>query len=223
MSGKLIVLEGSDGSGKETQARLLTAELQEHGVSARMVTFPNYAGEASAPVRMYLAGRFGTHPSDVNAYVASTFYAVDRFASYREDWGAFYEAGGTIVADRYVTSNMVHQMTKLEDEAECEAFLAWLDDLEYTKFGLPRPDAVCLLDLPIEMTEALIVAREGQDGGDIHERDKDYLRRCQAAYARLEMRYGWHRVQCARNGKLRGKEDIHTEICRIWADIGPKE
>lgn len=219
MSGKLIVLEGSDGSGKETQATLLTAHRERDGRPARMVTFPNYAGEACAPVRMYLAGRFGTHPSDVNAYVASTFYAVDRFASYREDWGVFYESGGTIIADRYVTSNMVHQMTKLDDPAECERFLTWLDDLEYTKFGLPRPDAVILLDLPLAVTESLIAAREGQHGGDIHERDKVYLRRCQAAYDVLERRYGWQRVRCAEDGRLRPIEDIHAEICRLTDTI----
>ncbi len=219
MSGKLIVLEGSDGSGKETQAKLLTTHRNRDGRPARMVTFPNYEGEACAPVRMYLAGRFGTHPSDVNAYAASTFYAVDRFASYREDWGAFYENGGTIIADRYVTSNMVHQMTKLTDPAECEAFLTWLDDLEYTKFGLPRPDAVILLDLPLAVTEALIAEREGRSGGDIHERDKAYLRRCQEAYDVLEQRYGWCRVRCAEDGCLRSIEDIHAEICRVTDEI----
>jgi len=219
MSGKLIVLEGSDGSGKETQARLLASRRQHDGEPTRMVTFPNYAGEASAPVRMYLAGRFGTHPEDVNAYVASTFYAVDRFASYREDWGAFYESGGTVIADRYVTSNMVHQMTKIADAAECERFLAWLDDLEYTKFGLPRPDAVILLDLPQAVTARLIAEREGKDGGDIHERDSAYLRRCQAAYDVLEARYGWRRIPCSTGDRLRSKEDIHAEICRVLADI----
>ncbi|MCI5837192.1 MAG: thymidylate kinase [Veillonellaceae bacterium] len=217
MSGKLVVLEGADGSGKATQAALLAEHLRADGVRVRQVTFPNYAGEASAPVRMYLAGRFGTNPEDVNPYVASTFYAVDRFASYREDWREFYEAGGVIIADRYVTSNMVHQMTKCATEAEARKFLAWLDDFEYEKFELPRPDRVCLLDIPLAVSAALLAARRElkdarAESRDIHERDREYLQRCYAAYDMLEANYGWIRIRCADGEVLRSPKAIHADV-----------
>lgn len=216
--GKLIVLEGGDGSGKATQTALLCERLAAAGQRVRAVTFPNYESDASMPIRMYLAGRFGTKPDDVNAYVASTFYAIDRFASYRMEWEAFYKDGGIIVADRYVTSNMVHQMTKLRTTPEVEAFLEWLDDLEYGKFELPRPDGVCLLDIPLAVTEALLTERKQQKDGqaqaarDIHELDYEYLRRCHAAYDMLEVRYGWQRIHCAEGNRLRTVEDIHAEV-----------
>lgn len=217
MSGKLIVLEGGDGSGKATQTELLVRYLLQEGKRVRAVTFPNYESEASAPIRMYLAGKFGKKPTDVNAYVASTFYAIDRFASYRQDWQEFYESGGIVVADRYVTSNMVHQMTKCEDGSAAEEFLAWLDDLEYEKFALPRPDAVCLLDIPLEYTLELLSARkEWKDGQaqaqDIHEADQNYLRRCHDAYDLLVATYHWQRVECVKEKKLRPAEEIHLEI-----------
>ena len=148
MKGRLIVFEGADGSGKATQAALLKEALTARGEQVKSVTFPNYESPAAGPVRMYLAGEFGAHPDDVSPYAASTLYAVDRYASYKSDWGAFYEAGGTVVADRYVTSNMVHQMTKLRSAKEKREFLQWLDAFEYGTLELPRPDLVILLDIP---------------------------------------------------------------------------
>ncbi len=218
MSGKLLVFEGGDGSGKATQSELLCKRLRAEGKRVRAVTFPNYKSDAAAPIRMYLAGAFGTKPDDVNAYVASTFYAIDRFASFRQEWEDFYKSGGIIVADRYVTSNMVHQMTKCRTREEADTFLAWLDDLEYEKFGLPRPDAVFLLDVPLAMTIALLKERtekkdlheEGK--ADIHEADIAYLQRCHAAYDILETRYGWQRIHCVQEGRLRSRESIHDEI-----------
>ena len=139
--GKLIVLEGLDGSGKATQAKLLEAHLKEQGFSVREITFPNYESDSSALVKMYLAGQFGQHPDDVNAYAASSFYAVDRYASYKKDWGSFYENGGIIIADRYTTSNAVHQCSKLPPE-QWESFLGWLFDFEFHLLGLPAPHFV---------------------------------------------------------------------------------
>ena len=139
--GKLIVLEGLDGSGKATQAKLLAAHLKGQGFSVREITFPNYESDSSALVKMYLAGQFGQHPDDVNAYAASSFYAVDRYASYKKDWGSFYENGGIIIADRYTTSNAVHQCSKLPPE-QWESFLGWLFDFEFHLLGLPAPDEV---------------------------------------------------------------------------------
>ena len=140
--GRLIIIEGGDGSGKATQTALLKERLLKEGYKVKSVSFPNYDSPAAMPVKMYLAGDFGKKPSDVNPFVASSLYAVDRFASFRMDWQNFYEEGGIILADRYTTSNMVHQMVKYEDPAERKAFLDWLEDFEFVKFGLPRPDAV---------------------------------------------------------------------------------
>ena len=145
--GTLIVLEGLDGSGKATQAKLLAQHLKEAGKNVQEITFPDYASDSSALVKMYLAGQFGDKPDDVNAYAASTFYSVDRYASYKQDWGAFYEAGGLVIADRYTTSNAVHQASKLPEE-ERSAFLNWLFELEYGKLGLPKPDLVVYLEMP---------------------------------------------------------------------------
>ncbi|MBP6890691.1 MAG: thymidylate kinase [Veillonella sp.] len=215
--GKLIIIEGGDGSGKATQTALLKERLEREGYNVRTVSFPNYDSPAAMPVKMYLAGDFGKKPSDVNPYVASTFYAVDRFASYRQDWQEFYEKGGLILADRYTTSNMIHQAVKYDDPAERDAFLDWLDDLEFGKFGLPRPDGVCLLDVPEAVTERLMANREHKTGGatgDIHEKDTGYLLRVHEAYDELSRRYGWHRIYCAdeTGEQLRTIESIHEDV-----------
>ncbi len=215
--GKLIIIEGGDGSGKATQTALLKERLEREGYNVRTVSFPNYDSPAAMPVKMYLAGDFGKKPSDVNPYVASTFYAVDRFASYRQDWQEFYEKGGLILADRYTTSNMIHQAVKYDDPAERDAFLDWLDDLEFGKFGLPRPDGVCLLDVPEAVTERLMANREHKTGGatgDIHEKDTSYLLRVHEAYDELSRRYGWHRIYCAdeTGEQLRTIESIHEDV-----------
>lgn len=215
--GLLITLEGGDGSGKATQAQLLEETLCQMGKPVMRVSFPNYDSESSALIRMYLAGEFGNQPTDVNPYVASTFYAADRFASYRKDWQDFYERGGIVIADRYTTSNMVHQMVKYDSLEEKEAFLDWLTDLEYEKFGLPKPDVVCLLDVPLEMTWALMKDRMAKTGGmtgDIHEKNRNYLLACHEAYTYLVHRFGWHRIACTtKDGFMRDRRDIHEEIC----------
>ena len=179
--GKLIAIEGLDGSGKATQAKLLAGYLAAQGLAVREVSFPDYGSDSSALVKMYLAGQFGQHPDDVNAYAASSFYAVDRYASYKKDWGSFYENGGIIIADRYTTSNAVHQAVKCAPQ-EREAFLRWLDDFEHDKLGLPRPDLVLYLDMPTERAVEMLRRREGETHtkGDIHETDGAYLAACRA-------------------------------------------
>ena len=213
--GKLIVLEGLDGSGKATQAKLLAAHLKEQGFSVREITFPNYESDSSALVKMYLSGQFGQHPDDVNAYAASSFYAVDRYASYKKDWGSFYENGGIVIADRYTTSNAVHQASKLP-EGEREAFLDWLFDLEYRLLGLPEPDLVLYLDMPTEITEKMLRQREQAAGthADIHEQDEAYLKACRENARAIVRRCGWQVIDCAENGAPRTPEDIHNEVYR---------
>lgn len=213
MRGKLIVLEGIDGSGKATQSALLEKALEEQGEKVMHISFPDYDSDSSALVKMYLKGDFGKDPSAVNPYAASLFYAVDRFASYRMKWKDFYEQGGIVIADRYTTSNMVHQMTKHDDPADREAFLTWLEKTEYEELELPRPDQVILLDIPLAISENLVKERAKQGGSmDIHEQHIDYLRKCHAAYQELVTRYGWTKIACAKDGILRSVEDIYQDV-----------
>lgn len=213
MQGRLIVFEGTDGSGKATQTALLCQTLAERGIPFRRLEFPRYREESAALIRLYLAGAFGSKPEDVNAYAASTFYSVDRYASYRQDWGPFYENGGLVIADRYTTSNAVHQTPKLPPEQR-EQFLDWLFDFEYRLLGLPRPSRVVYLDVPTELSEQMMRRREQQTHttADIHEQDEAYLRACRESAELIVRRCGWEKISCAQNGALRPAEEIHREV-----------
>ena len=218
MRGKLIVLEGTDGSGKATQARLLAQHLEREGRAFREIDFPRYGNPFAEPAKLYLDGALGAHAGDVNAYAASVLFAVDRFASYKEDWGGAYEAGELILANRYTTSNAVHQASKLP-AGEREAYLRWLFDLEYHRMGLPAPDLVIYLDLPTELSEAMLRKRQQATGthADIHEQDEDYLRACRDNARSIARQLGWTVVRCDRDGTVRPPEDIHREI---WDLVG---
>lgn len=218
MRGKLIVLEGTDGSGKATQARLLAQHLAREGRAFREIDFPRYGNPFAEPAKLYLDGALGAHAGDVNAYAASVLFAVDRFASYKEDWGGAYEAGELILANRYTTSNAVHQASKLP-AGEREAYLRWLFDLEYHRMGLPAPDLVIYLDLPTELSEAMLRKRQQATGthADIHEQDEDYLRACRDNARSIARQLGWTVVRCDRDGTVRPPEDIHREI---WNLVG---
>lgn len=211
--GKLIVIEGTDGSGKSTQFRLLTQHLQRDQLAFRQLVFPRYDQESSALIRMYLGGQFGTRPSDVNAYAASAFYAVDRFASYKMDWGNWYEEGGLVLSDRYTTSNAVHQASKVP-ENEQEAYLHWLYDFEYRKLGLPCPDLTIYLDVPTDFTQKLLRHREQDTNtqADIHEKDTAYLALCRQTGRAAARYYGWTVIDCVKDGQMRTMEDIHDQI-----------
>jgi dTMP kinase len=211
--GKLIVIEGTDGSGKSTQFKLMAQRLEQENTPFRRLVFPRYSQESSALIRLYLGGAFGTKPGDVNAYAASAFYAVDRFASYKDDWGQWYNDGGLIFSDRYTTSNAVHQASKEPEEKQAD-FLGWLYDFEYDKLGLPRPDLTIYLDVPTAYTEQLMRAREAATGtsADIHEQDLGYLATCREMGRTAAEYYGWTVIHCVRDGKMRSIEDIHEEI-----------
>lgn len=213
--GKLIVIEGTDGSGKSTQFSRLTQRLTAEGQSFQRLVFPQYSEPSSALIRMYLGGEFGSSPTDVNAYAASTFYAVDRYASYKKGWGEWYENGGLVVSDRYTTSNAVHQTSKEPSERQAD-FLQWLYDFEYAKLGLPKPDLILYLDVPTTFTEKLLRHRE-QDtntSADIHEQDTAYLATCRESGRAAAAFYGWTVIECVQNGHMRSIEDIHEEIYR---------
>ena len=221
MAGKLIVFEGTDGSGKSTQFRLLCQRMEAEGIPFRRLVFPQYQEPSSALLRMYLGGEFGSHPSDVNPYAASTFYAVDRYASWKKVWGDYYRSGGLVLSDRYTTSNAVHQAVKCAP-AEREGFLRWLDDFEHTKLGLPRPDLVLYLDMPTDQAVALLRRREADTHthADIHELDTAYLASCRESALQAAQLLGWKVIPCVdASGALRPVESIQEEVWSLAAPL----
>ena len=221
MSGKLYVIEGVDGSGKATQTELLYQALSNNETQnqiVRKVSFPDYDSPSSSLIKMYLNGEFGTDPQSVNAFATSVFFAVDRFASFRKDWKTTYDQDGIIVADRYVTSNLVHQAGKIEDAAEKERYIAWLSELEYDIFGLPKPDCVIFLDMPPAYSLQLRQQRNQLKQGltqDIHEADQTYLQQAYDNAISIAKHQGWHTISCVADGTIRTIEDIHEEIMRV--------
>jgi len=211
--GKLIVIEGIDGTGKSTQYERLCQALLEKNVPFRHLSFPVYEDPSSTLVKMYLAGELGKTPDAVNPYAASTLYACDRFASFKKDWQADYEAGMLFVSCRYTTSNALHQGSKLTG-ADREAYLDWLFDFEYRLLGIPKPDLVCYLDLDADVAMANLRRREAAGGSvpDIHETDPDYLRRCAAAGAEAADRFGWTRIACAEAAEMRSRDAIFADL-----------
>ena len=219
MNGKLIIIEsGSDASGKATQSEELLKKLTADGYNVRKVEYPNYKSESSTLVKMYLRGDFGKHADDVDAYIASTFFTADRYASFKTEWEEFYRSGGIVIADRYTTSNMVHQASKMEIE-ERDKYLDWLEDYEYNLFKIPRPDEVIFLNVPVDYSIKLMENRKnkftGEDEKDIHESDKNYLRKTYQNSLYIADKYNWKRVECVKNNELRSIEDISDEIYNI--------
>lgn len=220
MSNRLIVVEGIDGSGKATQSKRLFEHFAAIGQAVRLVSFPDYDSTSSALVQMYLNGKIGDgEVASVNAYAASTFYAADRYISYKNNWQAAYSEG-LVIADRYTTSNLIHQMVKLP-KADWPAFIAWLDDYEYTKLELPRPDMVVFLDLPIDMALSLLDSRYAGDNSkkDIHEKNRDYLIECQKAADYAADVLKWKRIACCEAGAMRSIEAISADIKTCAAQL----
>ena len=219
--GKLIIIEGTDGSGKQTQTELLYKKLKEikGEEKVKKISFPNYGSRASEPVKMYLAGEFGKRAESVNAYAASVLYSIDRFASFKTEWEEFYNNGGIVISDRYTISNMIHQVPKILDEKEKEKYLEWLVDLEWGKIGIPKPDIVFFLDIPFEFSQKLMKNREnkitGEKEKDIHEKDKNYLKNAYDVAKELSIKYEWNVISCINGDKLRTIEDINDEMIKI--------
>lgn len=224
MNGKIVTIEsGSDASGKATQAKKLYDRLLAEGYTIKKVEYPNYNSDSAALVKMYLNGKFGTNPSDVDAYVASTFFAVDRYASYKTEWEKFYKDGGIIIADRYTTSNMVHQACKIQNEQERNDFLDWLWHYEFKLYKLPVPDCVIFLDMPVEYSLELMKDRENKFTGskekDIHESNTDYLTSSYNNALQVANRYNWIKVSCIVNNEIRSIDEIHEEIYRHVIEV----
>ena len=214
--GKIIVIEGLDASGKDTQSRLLQERLNKEGYETYKLDLPYYNDPSSTLVKMYLGGELGDKPSDVNAYAASTFYAVDRYASFKKHWQKEYESYKIVVANRYTTSNACHQMTKLTKD-KWDEYLTWLFEFEYEKMGIPKPDGVIYLDMPTEISQKLLLKRYKGDENkkDVHERDVQYLFDCHEAAVYAAEKLGWHRVICGKDGEPLTIDEISAEVCRI--------
>ncbi len=217
----LVVIEGVDGSGKQTQSQMLYDRLSEK-FEVKRLAFPNYESDTSTLVKMYLGGQFGTKPEDVNAYASSTFYAADRIGSFLKEWKEDYEDGKFILCDRYTTSNAVHQAGKLEGE-ERDKYLEWLFDYEYNLLGLPKPDFVFFLDVPVEVSRKLMENRNnkitGQQEKDIHEKNSEYLEKSYNNALYVAKKCGWNVIECVKDGKLRSIEDINDEIYNLVMNV----
>ena len=220
--GTLIVIEGTDASGKATQTQLLFQRLQEKKLPVRQISFPDYNSPSSALVKMYLKGAFGKEANAVNPYAASAFFAVDRFASFQTQWKDFYESGGILIADRYVTANMIHQAVKISCPRKREEFLHWVQDFEYNKLGLPKPTLALFLEMPPQFSMKLMADRlnkaTGEEEKDIHEGDKEYLENTYQNAKEIARRFDFVTVPCVANETLRTIEAIHQEIIKITED-----
>ena len=214
--GKLFVIDGTDGSGKQTQFQKLQERLTKDGIEYKTVSFPNYDSPSSSLVKMYLSGEFGENAKQVSPYIASTFYAADRYATFKKELEEYYNNGGTILADRYTTANMIHQAGKIQDKNERKKLLDWIWDFEFNLYGLPVPSEVFLLKMPPEVSIELMKDRENkfthEAAKDIHERDKNHLIDAYNAACDVAKDYGWFTIECVKDGKIRTIEDIHEEI-----------
>ena len=214
--GNLIVFEGIDGSGKSTQFELMCKRLSDEDHEFKRLVFPRYTEPSSMLIRMYLAGDFGDRPDSVNAYAASSFYAVDRYASFVQDWRDYYESGGLILTDRYTTSNALHQGAKIP-AAQREQYFNWLYDYEFNLIGLPAPDLVIYMDIDADYAAKRLERRQTETGtsADIHESDMSYLQSSADSGKQAAAQFGWHRISCVESGTERGQHDIHTDIYNI--------
>lgn len=218
--GKLIILEGLDGSGKGTQTRALIEKLKSNNKPVMKISFPDYDSPSSSLVKMYLNGEFGTSPKDVNAYAASSFYAVDRYASYKANWQKQYKGEDIIVADRYATSNLVYQLGKLP-KSDWDEYIEWSEDFEYEKLGIPRPDIVIYFKMPIEISQKLLSKRYDGDESkkDIHEANIAFLKQCAENAEYCAKKLDWHVIDCADGENPRSIDDIHTDVMKLLEDL----
>ena len=221
--GLLIVIEGVDGAGKQTQSEKLYQALKERGELVKRVAYPRYDKDSSAMVRHYLNGDFGDDPETISPYIASTFYAADRYASYKEEIEPFLNAGGIVIADRYTTSNMVHQAGKIDNADERIAYLNWLTDYEFSLLGLPKPDAVFFLNMPPDFGVELIAERKNKMTGeaqkDIHESHPEHLAAAYRSAVEIAKLYHWISIDCVENGHVKSVETIHRTLLKKFDEL----
>ena len=214
--GKLIVIEGVDASGKQTQTELLYKYISSVTDKVIKIEFPDYESPSSEVIKMYLNGAFGKDADAVNPYAASSFFAIDRFTSYKTKWEALYNDGYIIIADRYVTANMIYQASKFDNEEEKNCYLSWINDFEYEKLGLPRPDISLFLDVIPEISYKIIQTRNNKFTGekelDIHEANKEYLVKTYNNAKYIAEKYSFTTIDCVRDNGLKSIEEIHDMI-----------
>lgn len=220
--GKLIIIEGTDGSGKETQSKLLYSRLKEMGYKVKRISFPNYSNKACYPVKMFLNGEFG-NINNISPYASSSFYTVDRYASYKIEWEQFYKEGGIVISDRYTISNIIHQANRIKNEKEFNEYCDWLLDFEWNKFELPKPDKTIFLDVPYNFSNELIKNRPnkitGENKKDILEADENQKLRAYKVAKKITQKYNFNLVECIKDNKLKNINDIHNEIFNIIIDL----
>jgi len=216
VKGNLIVFEGIDGSGKSTQFNMLCERLEKEARDFRRIRFPRYDKPSSALIKMYLGGELGDNPNAINAYAASSFYAVDRYASFMQDWSEYYKRGELILTDRYTTSNAIHQGAKFSDD-ERGGFLEWLYNYEFDLLGLPRPDLVIYMNISADIVARRLLSRQNDTGTsrDIHEKDADYLRQCSILGKHAADFYNWHCVDCVKDGRELSVDELHDTVYDI--------
>lgn len=217
-----VIDSGVDGSGKDVQTKKLLQRLKDEGLSVYYQSFPDYETPTCSAVKMYLAGEFGKDAEAINPRTASTFFAIDRYASYKTKWEKYYkgeDAVDVILFDRYVTSNMVHQAVKISDENERNEYLDWLYDLEYKYNQIPEPDCVIFLNMPPDMSQKLIANRAnkitGESQKDIHESNVEYLFKCYENALDIADKYEWNKITCVENDRLRTIDEIHEDVYSI--------
>ena len=214
--GKLFVIDGTDASGKQTQLQKLKEKLDKEKIEYKSVSFPNYDSQSSSLVKIYLNGELAEDPKEISPYIASTFYAADRYITFKKEYEEYYKNGGIILADRYTTSNMVHQAGKIKDDKEREKFLNWLWDFEFNLYGLPVPTEVFFLNMPTEYAIKLMENRKNkitkEEKKDIHERSPEHLKDAYEEACKLSKKYNWKEIKCVKDEKIRSIEDIHEEI-----------
>lgn len=220
---KLVVIEGVDSSGKQTQTERLYERLVSENKMVEKIVFPNYDSDTSFLVKMYLGGEFGNKPEDVNPYTASAFFAVDRVGSIRSVWKEKLDGADIVIADRYVTSNMIHQASKIADEKERNIFLDWVYDFEYNKLEIPKPDLIIFLDMPVKYAMNLMANRPNkitdESKKDIHESDEGYLQKSYDNAVSVAEKYSWNRISCVKDGKIRTIDDISEEIYELVKNL----
>lgn len=214
--GKLFVIEGTDSSGKQTQLEELKRRFEKEKIEYKSVSFPNYESNSSELVKIYLSGELAENPKEISPYIASTFYAADRYVTFKREYEKYYNNGGIILADRYTTSNMVHQAGKIEDAEERKKFLDWLWDFEFNLYGLPVPTQIIFLNMPTEYAIKLMKNRKNkftnEEKKDIHERNLEHLKDAYNEALKVSKKYNWYEIKCIKDNRIRTIDDIHEEI-----------
>ena len=215
--GKIIVIEGLDGSGKYTQSKILSDKLTYLGKDVKMISMPNYDSESSGPVRMYLNSQISSDPKTVNPYATSSFFAVDRFINYFCDWKMFYDnEDSIIICDRYTTSNMIYQLAKVDRE-RWDSFLNWIDEYEYKHLKIPRPDLVIYLKVSVNISHRLIASRSSSY--DLHESNLNFLRICEKAADFSSKKFDWKVINCSPDEiDIMPLELISSQVFKIVKD-----